>query len=455
MAKNKTSRRKRFLIIAVGGLLMIFVGLFLFRSDEAASEPLTDAPDTAVSRTTTANLKATGRVNSTQRATLSFNSPGRIASVSVKVGDFVAEGETLATLETTELEINLQMTEQNLAIQEARLMELEKGATVAEMVAAETAVTSAQAYLTQLQDGPRPVEINLQNAELGIATAHTWSAAAAVQQVNSSNTADLIAAAEAELALAQGELHQAQEINKDWKDEQTHRLLTQAEDRVAIAQARLDNLRDGPNVHDQGAAQAEVAAASAQEEAAKLQNEVFLRGGTPEQISVATSQLAQAEATLDSLRRGASDEQLLMAETAVTQAQLDVEAAQIALDNATLRAPFSGVIAVVHAAEGTMAVGPVIEMLNPDKLEVLLKVSEVDIGQFDIGQPVIIHTETWPTERLESRIRTISPSSILDDNRVNYEVRFALPQSEHPVRVGITVVAEIITEELVGETNAN
>ncbi|KAA3662656.1 MAG: HlyD family efflux transporter periplasmic adaptor subunit [Chloroflexi bacterium] len=447
MTENMQRKRRKPILWIVGGVLLLtIVGFLVFQQREIIVEAAPKA-STAVSHSSTpTNLTATGHIQAAERATLSFNTPGRVVIAPVRVGDAVAAGDVLMALDTTELEINLAMAQQNLAIQEANLTELKNGATAAELTAAETAVSSATTYLTQLQAGPRPAEIAVQHADLSVYTASTYSAAASLQLVHNSSAADQIAATRVELAQAESALSQARKINDSWKDENTHRMLKEAEERVAIAQSRLNTLLNGPNTHDQGAAQAELAAAAAQEEAAQVQTNIFLQGGTPEQISAAEAQLAQAQAALDTLQRGASDAQVMMAETAVSQATLDIEAAQDALNQATLKAPFDGVITAVYVTEGSIASGPVIEMLNPDKLEIVLKVSEIDIAQLQEGQTAIVHTETWPTERLESSITRIAPSAIVGESRVNYEIRLALPKSNHPIRVGMTAVAEFIAK---------
>ena len=450
MSNQNRKKIKNSAIWIVGGILLLgAASLFLLREGEAvAAEAVVNENVTAVSpRTASTHVNATGQVQSKQRVTLSFSVPGRVVSVPVRVGDVVQVGDVLTEQETAVLEIDLANAQQQLAIQEATLIDLQNGATAAELASAEAAVASAGAYLAQLQDGPRPAEIAVQDAEMSIYTASTWSASAVLNQVNNSNSADQIAAARAALAQAQAVLEQARQLNKAWADEETHRAMTQAEKVAAVAQDQLNTLLNGPNEHDQGVAQADLAAAAAQQGGMAFQTNTFLQGNTPEQIAVAVAQLAQAEANMDALERGASDEQLTMAETAVSQAQLDVAAAQDALDKATLRAPFAGVITAVHAAEGTVASGSVIEMINPDNLEIVLKVSEIDIGQLLVGQTVIVHTEVWPTERLESSIVSIAPGAVPDEERVTYEIRLAFPESEHPVRIGMTVSADLITEK--------
>ncbi|MDJ0754381.1 MAG: HlyD family efflux transporter periplasmic adaptor subunit [Ardenticatenaceae bacterium] len=441
--KNIKLKKQTILMMISAVLLLTSLTAFMLRPQETSSAAITEEALPVESRTSRSTVTATGHVQAAQRATLAFPVSGRVVDVPVQVGDLVQAGNVLGAVDLTEQKIRLAQAEQTLVIEEARLAELKRGATDHELEAAAAAVVSAEAHLAQLQTGPRPAEITLRNAELSVSTAGTAAAAASLQQVNNSTTADQIAAARAELATAQGALEQARQINNDWKDEETHRALTQAEERVAIAQQRLDKLLSGPDQYDQGEAQAQLASAAAQEEAARLEADVYLRGGSPEQIQDAQAQLAQAQSALDRLERGASAEQLRMAEATVSQAQLSVDAAREAVDKAILRAPFSGVVTAVHVAEGDQANGPVIEMMNPDSLEVVLRVSEIDIGRLEMGQSAIIHTETWPAERLETHISNLAPGVINGDSRVNYEIRLPLPQSENPIRVGMTVVGEV------------
>lgn len=88
-------------------------------------------------------LGASGTVEATD-ADLGFQAAGRVSSVEVVEGATVAEGDTLAFLDTRELEAQLEAARAQREAEEARLAELEAGARTQEIAAAEAAVRSAE-----------------------------------------------------------------------------------------------------------------------------------------------------------------------------------------------------------------------------------------------------------------------------------------------------------------------
>src|SRR5262245_8188799 len=57
--------------------------------------------------TLTATVNATGQIEPAQVVALNFTSPGRVSAVLVKVGDTVAQGDSLARLDTRELALRV------------------------------------------------------------------------------------------------------------------------------------------------------------------------------------------------------------------------------------------------------------------------------------------------------------------------------------------------------------
>ncbi len=62
-----------------------------------------------------------------RQANLSFQIPGRITQLYFDEGEKVKEGDVLAKLDTKELDLKIKIEEQNLKVQEAKLLELENG----------------------------------------------------------------------------------------------------------------------------------------------------------------------------------------------------------------------------------------------------------------------------------------------------------------------------------------
>lgn len=88
-------------------------------------------------------LAASGTVEGTD-ADLGFQAPGRVSQVSVREGDRVERGDTLARLDTREAQAAVSAARAQLAAAEARLEELRAGARPQEVATAEAAAHSAE-----------------------------------------------------------------------------------------------------------------------------------------------------------------------------------------------------------------------------------------------------------------------------------------------------------------------
>jgi HlyD family secretion protein len=371
-------------------------------------------------------------------------------------------------LETATLERAVTAAELDVAIAKANLAELLDGPSMAELAAAETAVSSAQAKLDKLLDGPSEEEIAASEAGVKAAQANVWSASGSLQATNTVSDADIMAA-EKNLKEAQDawqEVHNIWVLLADCKenDSGTHdctpkegsdrmesitERVQAASAEISIKQAQLDALLH-PAASSVAASQASVSSASAQYDAALARHEALLAGASDADIAAAEADLASAKASLDNLISGPSASDLKIYETRLAQSEIGLEEAQNSLADATLVAPFDGVITAVHVAIGENVSGLAIELLDSNSLEVVLGVDEIDIGQLAVGQPAKVAMETWPNEDISSEITAIAPSSSANDSGVvTFDVHLALDQTDLPILVGMTANADLITN--VGE----
>lgn len=403
-----------------------------------------------------ASASASGKVLPRRSAVLAPQASGRVESVFVEIGDVVQAGDPLLQLEAAELEAAVESAEQDLTMQQAALDSLLSDPLPEEIAAAEAAVASAQAQLESLRQGPRPEEIAAAEANLRAAEAGVWAASEQVGQAQTGATEGEIARARSNLAAAQLELARAEQANEDNPVESTHQAMLDAREAVEIAQAELNSLLAGPNADSVGAAQADVGAAAAQRDAREADLELMRAGASAAQIAGAEATLAQAEASLESLLAGPSEEEVRTAQARLQQAQLALEDAQDALEEATLRAPFDGVVSAVQVSEGEIPGGPAVELLDPASLQVVLSVDEADVGSLSMGQAATVTLEAWPEEELESEIVDIAPaaSESPESALVSYEVSLSLKQAPsllgeeaRPVRAGMTASAQLLTAQ--------
>jgi multidrug resistance efflux pump len=185
----------------------------------------------------TEHITALGTIRPAQTLQLSFGASGPVHTVPVRLGTEVKEGDLLAALDTTALELELQSAQQEVALRQAALDGLINGSSATLVARAETehAQQVAQAEIAlrtaqwELDEAEKGLERQIAQAGLDLAAAQ-----ARLAQAKEAN-ADAIAQAELDLAAAQAHLTQAKEANAD--------AIAQAELGLSAAQERLAQLR--------------------------------------------------------------------------------------------------------------------------------------------------------------------------------------------------------------------
>ncbi|GJM42436.1 MAG: secretion protein HlyD [Ardenticatenaceae bacterium] len=452
--------------IGIGGLVVVVVlfALFQGRQNANAQAPQTGDVVTAFVGDLSASATASGNIEAGQLANLALLRGGTVAEIFVDVGDSVKAGDPLVQLETAALERNVANAAQAVVIQETNLATLLQPATEANLAAAEASVLSAEAYLADLLDGPDANDIAAAEADVRAAQADLNAAYARLSDLTASADAEEISAAQIQLELAQTAATQAAEehstvlvtepegfITQDRLDDMELAARTaalQANAELQAAQETLDELLNGdPN--SIAVNQASVSLAAASLKTAELRLKLVAEGASAVQIAQAEATLAAAQATLDRLLRGASAGQITIAEAQLVQAQTNLARAEQNLANATLIAPYDGVITAVNVSIGEQASGVVVKLFNPDSLELVLDVDEVDISNIILGQEATITLETWPDEEIEATVISIAPRNTASQGSglVTYNVYLALSASDLPIRVGMTANAKLITAQ--------
>jgi len=474
---KKSSGNKKRIWVGIGLILLILLvaaGLVFARNRRSESEIQDQGKigdiATAFMGRLDANATAPGKVQAQREAQLSMTRPGEVSEIFVGVGDAVQAEDPLLSLDSTDLERAVQSAEQNLAIQEANLASLTNPPRVADLAAAKAAVKSSQAQLDDLLAGPSEQDVSASEANVRAAQANVWAASEQLQLAQSGANEAEIAAAQAELISALGQQESTQELYDQLlkcfsfslptgddreicpglgaPEEQTRFNLEAATANSIAARAKLDALLAGPDSDAVGIAQASVAAANAQLEAAEANHALLLRGASEDQVTAAKANLAQSQANLQTLRDGPSMTQRVAMETAVEQARIALKKAERDLVEATLVAPFDGVITAVNTDVGEVANGIMVEMFDPDSLEIVLDVDEVDIASVRLGQTALVTLETWPGTEITSEVVSIAPVAKSDNSAlVVFEVYLKVGKTELPVLLGMTADAALIASD--------
>ena len=355
-------------------------------------------PTATAKKTSASGSSAQGYVTPVQRADLSFRTSGRVAQVLIKEGDQVKSGQPLIMLQDAELE---------------------------------AALMQAQADLKSLQNGARPQEIAAAQANLDVAQNQLDLAQTDLSRLQTGALAVQLASAQAEAAQAAAVLKVAQDsydflttgrgIAADevsakrilgYQEEIKRIQLAATRSAYEAALKRLAQVRSSGGL-DLQAAQAQVDIAKGRRDAAQAQLALLKVGATAEQIDAAKARVAQAQA---------------------------------ALDEATLLAPFDGVIAELPINPGEM-VAPgvrVASLADLTKWQVETDdLSEVDVVNVQSGAEVSVTVDALPGVTLKGQVTSITPRSAVKRGDVTYTVKVALANPDPRLKWGMTAFVDI------------
>jgi membrane fusion protein (multidrug efflux system) len=180
------------------------------------------------------------------------------------------------------------------------------------------------------------------------------------------------------------------------------------------------------------------------------------------EVETARAQAAQASATLQKEQRElarvrtlhesaiASQSRLDAAETAVALARAGAEAARArhgvaerALSDASVAAPFAGLLARRHVNVGEFVQPgtPLFDLVSLDPIDVVFRVAEVDSGRVHKGQIVLVSVAPYPDREFEAIVDVVSPT--IDTDTRTLRVRATLANPDGMLRPGLFARADL------------
>jgi len=413
---------KRTILYAILGVVLVaaVLGTLLWRS-RVVGQPEEEGRSAVVERgTMLVAVSASGIIEPQARVSLDFEAPGRVAEVAVKVGDPVKAGDVLARLDTARLELQVKQSQAALALAEAQLAQLQAGprpeevaAAEANVRAAEAQVSAAAANLDQIVVGAGDVQIAAAQADLAAAISQQKAAADTYDMVLTCFSFKLPTGEKQKICPALGAPEEQARFNLEATDKA-----------LAAAQARLDELLAGADADEVRASRSNVLAAAAQRDATQAQLDILVAGATDEQIADAGAQVTQAQAALDE--------------------------AVLALERATLLAPFDGVVAVVNVTAGEIASSglPPITVVDTSRFRVIASLDEIDIGLLNEGLVAEVTVDALPDVVVAGTVERIAPVATPEGGVVYYEVTIGLAPIDAPLRGDMTANVTIRVDEL-------
>ena len=310
--------------------------------------------------------------------------PGRIETLTVREGDLVAVGETIAQLSAAELQA-------------------QREGALARFQAAKERQQQARSQINVIQSQIREATLT--------------------QQQSQGQTAGGVTQAEANLATAEAQLAQ------------TQAQLQEANAQLSLARAdrdRLSRLYEAGAISGQQFDQVVTRFESAQE---TVSSRAAAVQAAERQVAAAEGALTQAQSqTLTPTIRGTQvqtlQQQLNVSNAQLAQAQADVANAQAAvqeidarLDDLTIISPIEGIVQTRSVEPGTV-VSPgttLLTVINPDDVFMRGFIPEGRIGEVRVGQPAQVFLDSFPDQPLDAQVRAIDPQASFTPENIYFK----------------------------------
>ena len=350
--------------IAVAAAVIGAAGFFVYQRLNPPPAPVAQQTARVTRGTIIASVNATGSAQALTTNRLNFKANGRIADVSVSVGDSVKAGQVLARLETSDLVLAVEQARVQVLANQAKLDQIRAGARPEDVTVAQAGLASARAKLEAMQQS-RPEEIVAARIQLEAAQAKldtmiaggraedveaaqaaATSALAGLQQVRAGALQSDLEASRANLESAQANLRASRAKLEDLLKGPTAADLAAAQSAVDNAHATLENARSkladlvAPSATDIAAAERAVAAARASLRAATTKREESRRvldeatTQRPTDLATRIQQMRSDEAAEASARSNLAAAEAKLADLQKAPDAAEVIAAQSAMDGA-------------------------------------------------------------------------------------------------------------------------
>ena len=332
---------KALLIGAMATLTVLGAAAWMLRPHEtsplqptgtaATSPPTKQAPtDPEIQPSPPAGLSLLGSVQAETQSTLSVRMPGRIVAVAVKEGDTVRTGQTLVSLDDTDVRGQIRQAEAGMSAARAQIFRAEKGR-AAQQVKADGEVQTARSTLESTQGRAK-------QATAGV------EAARSEQQTNIHLADEGVRKAEQGLIQAKQTLASLEELDKIG----------------GVARNDLDGARRQVKIADSDLTTAKT----------QLQHAAALDTATGEPMRVASAQrdLLAAQQGVQAAKTGlalaeqgrkqamaVAGSEVDAARAALAQAQAALSTAQAGMPQTRLASPIDGVVNAVTARNGETA----------------------------------------------------------------------------------------------------
>jgi HlyD family secretion protein len=370
-------------------------------------------------------VSGSGKVTLVTDSKLSFSSGGRLTALNIKEGERVTSGEVLAKLDTSAMEVSLAQAKTGQDQAHLALAQAQAALNQANIskLQAQSALTAAQFNLDKIQavgelrnkieDIESEITTVIENKRLALATGDSES----VSYLNI----------------------RLKELNLDYQYKFADLMQLMGKSEYSGVGSYLLTYDSSTGTYS-------------------LDGNSYSKLAV-EEIQIKELAVEAAQKTVDQAENGITIAQksLDQVNDSIEQAQKSLDYIQKQIDDATMTAPFNGIVAALFYDQGDYIPSPaytpqyVIYLVDTEHLEVAAAVNQMDIPWIKVGQTTDVSVDSLPGVSIQGQVTSIS--SVADKQAAaagstDYVVKaaFNVPQGQ-VVKVDMNAKVEITTFE--------
>jgi HlyD family secretion protein len=394
----------------------------------------------------TVTVSATGAVQPARQVPLAFQLTAPVMTIYADEGEQVTEGQLLAELDNAEMGLMLQDAETAAQLQRSAFNALTSDPRDVDIAAAEAALQAARAqYSSALNTAPSQYQQEIARMQAELARNRRWQTQLQggaipdpqiIQGLNLPSQIDLDDATVTAIEGATG---------VDVPDPIVLGGLAQIDEFIAASNAQSIAAVETQRRQIQNA----LVGLEYGVQIADVQYQGTLnRGPDFGALSAANAQQTRARITLDRLLNGADTLQVNLANVDLELSELTLEQARFNLEQTRLYAPFDGLLVSNELTVGELPPqGAAYILMDTDAYYLDLPIDEVDIVKVKEGQRVNIEVDALPDAEITGEVMRLAYTPTVIGQVVTYTARVKLDPTDAPLRVGMTVTAQIVVAE--------
>jgi HlyD family secretion protein len=390
-------------------------------------------------------IAVSGKVVAAQSVDLGFNQNGRIASVNARVGDTIAAGAIIASMENGDLRASLLQKQEALKEAQAKLDALRSGTRPEEIAVTQSTVASDEAALVNvIQNAYTQSDDAVHNKfDQFVANPRSTNLQLSFTISDSQLTSNIISERlKVEGLLKTWAVHVAGlSASSDFTA-----YVSEAQNNLSAVGSLLADASNALNAVVPGGALSQDTINTYKTNIATGRGNINTAATA---LSSAVSALLTAQNNLKLQEAGSTAEDIAAQAAAVNAASADIVNIQAQLDKTIVVAPFTGIVTKMDAKVGEI-VSPQtseISMISADIFQIETFVPEVNIANVKVGENASVTLDAYGTDAsFDAAVLSIDPAETVRDGVSTYKVKLQFKQKDSRIKSGMTASVSIITE---------